>query len=761
MARIKNKKKNIVHDNDILIEIISIIIIAISFLIMLSLFSSAGIVGFVIKNVLNGMFGVGAYLLPFIFLAFGVYFFLTENKIISMAKIYATIIIFFCAIVLMHIINFMPNENLTGGFLDYISFNYINGSANNGGLMGAIIGDLFINILGKIGAYIFLSATTLISIIMLTNKSFFKFLSRVLNGLSKKNSRSLKIKKDKTKTLPPMQKKISKPKFFTIEEKKVTKKESINENNTPENDLNETKKVDTVDVKLFGDYEENDIEETKSELKCELNMDEQTQQDDYDFSEYQFPPIDLLNKNTSNVNLSSRSQILETSKKLEETLKSFNVDAKVVEISKGPTVTRYELAPGKGVKVSKIASLADDLALSLAAAGIRIEAPVPGKSVVGIEVPNEKVDMVYIREIIASNEFQDFPAKLTFGIGRDISGKVAVCDISKMPHLLIAGATGSGKSVCVNTIITSILYKARPDEVKLLLIDPKVVELGIYNGIPHLLIPVVTDPQKAASALNWAVKEMTRRYELFAENNVRDMKGYNESKIEKNETDLLPQIVIIIDELADLMMVSSKEVESSICRLAQMARAAGLYLIIATQRPSVDVITGLIKANVPSRLAFSVSSGTDSRTILDMTGAEKLLGKGDMLFSPMGSNKPQRIQGAFISDKEVESVVAFIKQNKTDEVDPLMIEEITCASKFEDDDEEMDEFFEPSINLIMKKGKASTSMLQRQFRIGYNRAARIMEELEARGIVGPEDGSKPRQILMTNFEWEKRKENKM
>lgn len=470
--------------------------------------------------------------------------------------------------------------------------------------------------------------------------------------------------------------------------------------------------------------------------------------------EYIFPPIDLLGKNMIAPNSGSKAEMLSNAKKLEDTLKSFGVDAKVIQINKGPTVTRYELSPSQGVKVSKIVNLADDIALNLAANGIRIEAPIPGKAAVGIEVPNKETQSVYLRDVIDSEAFQKFPSKLAFALGQDISGSAVVTDIAKMPHLLIAGATGSGKSVCINTLITSILYKADPNEVRLLLIDPKVVELSVYNGIPHLLIPVVTDPKKAAGALNWAVKEMLSRYQSFAEHNVRDIKGYNSMKKEKGETDFMSQIVIVIDELADLMMAAPGEVEDSICRLAQMARAAGLHLIIATQRPSVDVITGLIKANIPSRLAFAVSSGTDSRTILDSVGAEKLLGKGDMLFYPVGKSKPVRIQGAFVTDKEVENIVAFVRTDKSCKYDKEMIDKITASSKNTDSSEDSDEFFDQAIELVVKKEKASVSMLQRQFRIGYNRAARLMEDLENRGIVGPEDGSKPRRVLMSLQEME-------
>lgn len=471
---------------------------------------------------------------------------------------------------------------------------------------------------------------------------------------------------------------------------------------------------------------------------------------------YVFPPINLLGRDPGN---SGGSGILEQQKngrKLEMTLKSFGVEARVINVSAGPTVTRYEVSPSQGVKVSKIVNLADDIALNLAASGIRIEAPIPGKAAVGIEVPNKETKSVYLRTVLESDAFRKHPSKLAFALGEDITGNPIVTDIAKMPHLLIAGATGSGKSVCINTLITSILYKADPKEVKLLLVDPKVVELSVYNGIPHLLIPVVTDPKKASAALNWAVREMLERYNDFAACGVRDIKGFNAMKEEKGEPEAkMPQIVIIIDELADLMMAAPGEVEDSICRLAQMARAAGMHLIIATQRPSVDVITGVIKANIPSRLAFAVSSGIDSRTILDMVGAEKLLGKGDMLFYPSGQAKPSRIQGAFVTDKEVEQIVDFLRKSSRPGYTQEMVDQITAVAKTASGlSEETDEFFEQAVDLILEKEKASVSMLQRQFRIGYNRAARLMDELERRGLVGPEEGSKPRKVLITRAQWE-------
>ena len=472
-----------------------------------------------------------------------------------------------------------------------------------------------------------------------------------------------------------------------------------------------------------------------------------------DYENYQMPPISLLNETPlSKSKAESRTQVLENSRILEETLRSFRIEAKVLNAWVGPTVTRYDLAPGPGVKVSSIANLSNDLALSLAAQGIRIEAPIPGKSAIGIEIPNKEPQPVYLREIIQEERFANFPSKLAFAVGKDIAGEPVVTDVARMPHMLIAGATGSGKSVFINTLVTSLLYKARPDEVKLLMIDPKVVELSVYNGIPHLLIPVVTDPKKASGALSWAVSEMESRYNMFAETGCRDLKGFNQIRVREEEPEL-PQIVIIIDELADLMMACKGEVEESICRLAQKARAAGIHLIVATQRPSVDVITGLIKANIPSRLAFAVSSGTDSRTVIDMYGAEKLLGNGDMLFLPMGNNKPMRIQGGYISDKEVEGLVSFLKtQAPPMEYTTQMIQQVTMPGKANIEGE-VDEFFHDSVDFLLTKGKASTSMLQRQFRIGYNRASRLMEELEMRGIVGPEDGVKPRKVTITREEY--------
>lgn len=472
--------------------------------------------------------------------------------------------------------------------------------------------------------------------------------------------------------------------------------------------------------------------------------------------EYQLPPINLLNtpkKKRKSVNM--QNTLAENAKLLEDTLKSFNVEAKVINVTMGSSVTRYEIQPAIGVKVASIVRLADDIALNLKARSIRIEAPIPGKAAIGIEVENADREMVCIGEIINSPEFKKHPSKLAFAVGRDISGQPVIADLAKMPHMLIAGATGSGKSVCINTIIASILYRAKPDEVKLVLVDPKMVELGNYNGIPHLLIPVVTDCAKAASALNWAVAEMTERYKKFAANGVREIKSYNEMmKREGQDEEVLPQIVIIIDELADLMMVASSQVEDAICRLAQLARAAGMHLIVATQRPSVDVVTGLIKANVPSRIAFMVSSQIDSRTIIDMAGAEKLVGNGDMLYKPQDLDKPLRVQGPYISDDEVKNLINYVKE-QAEEVtyNEEIISHVEKGNVSTSGGEEEDVLMEEAIETVVRAGQASASMLQRKFRIGYNRAARIIDDLEARGVIGPQDGSRARSVLLTEEEW--------
>lgn len=510
---------------------------------------------------------------------------------------------------------------------------------------------------------------------------------------------------------------------------------------------------DVIDSNLFKDVEEQKEEKKKAVLQLEHA---QIVEDEH----YEYPPVELLSKSPKKALKGGARALTDTATKLQKTLYSFGVSAKVENVSVGPAITRYELKPAEGVRVSKIANLADDIALNLAAETIRIEAPIPGKQAVGIEVPNKEKEVVHFREVLDSDEFRSNKSKLTIGLGKDVAGNVQLADIAKMPHVLIAGSTGSGKSVCINTIITSIIYNAKPSEVKFVMVDPKVVELSVYNGIPHLLIPVVTDPRKAAGALAWAVQEMDDRYNKFASKGVRDLKGYNKAIEKENEAGKLPQIVIIIDELADLMMVAKNDVEDAICRLAQKARAAGMHLVIATQRPSVDVITGLIKANVPSRIAFAVSSQVDSRTILDSVGAEKLLGKGDMLFFPAGAPKPSRVQGAFVSDDEVEKIVDFIKSNGIATYSEDILESIENSNKTDkeiaqekDDEDDTDPFLMDAIQTVVETGQASTSFIQRRFKVGYARAGRIIDQMEERGVISGYQGSKPREVLMTLDRW--------
>ena len=517
---------------------------------------------------------------------------------------------------------------------------------------------------------------------------------------------------------------------------------------------------DVIDSNLFKDVEEQKEEKKKAVLQLEHA---QIVEDEH----YEYPPVELLSKPSKKTLRGGAKALTDTATKLQKTLYSFGVSAKVENVSVGPAITRYELKPAEGVRVSKIANLADDIALNLAAETIRIEAPIPGKQAVGIEVPNKEKEVVHFREVLDSDEFRRNKSKLTIGLGKDVAGNVQLADIAKMPHVLIAGSTGSGKSVCINTIITSIIYNAKPSEVKFVMVDPKVVELSVYNGIPHLLIPVVTDPRKAAGALAWAVQEMDDRYNKFASKGVRDLKGYNKAIEKENEAGKLPQIVIIIDELADLMMVAKNDVEDAICRLAQKARAAGMHLVIATQRPSVDVITGLIKANVPSRIAFAVSSQVDSRTILDSIGAEKLLGKGDMLFFPSGAPKPSRVQGAFVSDDEVEKIVDFIKSNGTATYSEDILESIENSNKTDKElaqeqaeEDDTDPFLMDAIQTVVETGQASTSFIQRRFKVGYARAGRIIDQMEERGVISGYQGSKPREVLMTKERWEELKMGK-
>ncbi|QEH69257.1 DNA translocase FtsK 4TM domain-containing protein [Cellulosilyticum sp. ST5] len=737
-------------------EILGISLMGIGVLILIGIFSDkSGLFGSFLKQVFIGLFGVGGYIIPVATMIIGIFYIQGRfDRVVKLAVYLGSLL--FMLIIFFHLLYYGEDKSLS-----LLSISYLEkASWQNGGYIGAVLSYLFLSLIGLYGTYVILTVLLGVWILVLTQFPVFSWINERFVAYINAHKEKMKATKETNKKKSKASKKLSKPMSETpsMQDEEVTLIASephrldeipiydssvYSENTTRIEDTEETKETketkEDEPIKAASKVAINEgtvIEETMAEL---------TKENTVPIPPYQFPPITLLQKGQAIQNKEASKKSLSNARKLEETLGSFGVEAKVTQIHKGPSVTRYELQPKQGVKVSKIVNLADDIALNLAAPNIRIEAPIPGKAAVGIEVANTTSEMVYLREVIDSDRFLAFPSKLAFALGKDIAGKPIIADIGKMPHILIAGATGSGKSVCINTLITSIIYKAKPHEVKLIMIDPKVVELSVYNGIPHLLIPVVTDPKKAAGALFWAVNEMTKRYNLFAENNVRDMKGYNEKQIE--ESAKLPQIVIIIDELADLMMTGAKEVEDAICRLAQMARAAGIHLVIATQRPSVDVITGVIKANIPSRLAFAVSSGTDSRTILDMVGAEKLLGKGDMLFYPVGQSKPIRIQGAFISDQEVESIVNAIKTDHVVYEEEVIQTLENAAMPIAADDEEEDELLEKAIAFAAEKEKLSISMLQRYFRIGFNRAARLMEALEVRGIVGPDEGSKPRKVL--------------
>ena len=632
----------------------------------------------------------------------------------------------------------------------------------NTGIVGRTITDYFIGLIGK-------AATVIVSVGIIIILAVFMYgikpAEKVKEIVEERKERNSERKVHRTKDRKEYEEeeeiepKISgiKSNIIKFKEKEQSKKAikelARKEAEVLDNQLNIQMENDT-NGELFQKQEEVKEDKSKEVLTLEHTLTVEDQN-------YEFPPIEFLNEGKSTAK-NSKKAITDTASKLQRTLHSFGVAAKVENVSVGPTITRYELKPAEGVRVSKIANLADDIALNLAAESIRIEAPIPGKQAVGIEIPNKEKNMVVLRDIIADEKFQNAKSKLSFAVGKDVAGDVIVTDIAKMPHVLIAGSTGSGKSVCINTLITSIIYKAKPSEVKLVMVDPKVVELSVYNGIPHLLIPVVTDPKKAAGALAWAVQEMVNRYHLFAEKNVRDISGYNEALEEEGIGEKLPQIVIIIDELADLMMVAAKDVEDAICRLAQMARAAGMHLVIATQRPSVDVITGVIKANIASRIAFAVTSGVDSRTIIDSIGAEKLLGKGDMLFYPSGTIKPQRVQGAFISDGEVEKIVTFLKNNGGPTYSDDILEKIEKANTTdqeldEEQDDDADEFLMDAIDMAVEMGQISASGLQRRFKIGYTRAGRIIDQMEARGIISGYEGSKPRKTLITQERWQELK----
>lgn len=736
-----------------------------------------GLFGKILKNTGCAIFGTVGYTIPLYVLIATIHLFIKGTLSPHKHRYVFSAVGLICISGLhtLYYTTVVPEFYTAGnGFFSLVDTTITSGKyCDSGGIIGALIALPLKALVSSTGTAVILVFLSLIAFVAATGtEPITRFASWVSHGLvnfvrslkeerkpKEKEGEQLKIKgidEEKTETKEKKKLRIVKDK---AKEETAESEEAEAQATDDDIKINVYNRDKTSPAEIPEDIEKMAMEESGGvkEEKVDNTPIEVTEEEiESDYINYTFPPIDLLSKNKSPDGASGKPEDLRLqAKKLVDTLQSFGVEAKVLEVSRGPSVTRFELQPSAGVKVSKIVNLADDIALNLAAFGVRIEAPIPGKAAVGIEIPNQTTSMVCLRDVIDSNEFRNYGSKTAFAMGKDISGNPIVSDISKMPHMLIAGATGSGKSVCINSLITSILYKADPNQVKLILIDPKVVELGVYNGIPHLLIPVVTDPRRAAGALNWAVQEMVKRYRLFADTNVRDIKGYNEYASLNGEREM-EQIVIIIDELADLMMVSPHDVEDSICRLAQMARAAGMHLVIATQRPSVDVITGLIKANVPSRIAFSVSSQIDSRTILDMGGAEKLLGKGDMLFLPMGASKPQRIQGAFVSDKEVEKIVEFVKADSTARYNEDIIEHIEngAEGEKESDNSDCDELLPEAMGIVVELGQASASLLQRKLKVGYSRAGRLIDQLEERGVIGPHEGSKPRRVLMSRAEYQ-------
>ena len=769
------------------LNITVMIIIVVSILLAILIYTKSGYLGKSLSPMLGGVFGYIKYLIPVGLMIMALYIAHDRDT-----KYYSTkLTMFLVILVLVDVV--LTCYQVSSGNIDVnkefesaLSRAYDLGTKDlGGGVIGAVLAYPLIKFLGTSGTIIASIGVILVLIVFIFSlhpaDTISKCMDKILNKKNKENVEKDEVVVEDNKKLSWLER-MSKDKKGVKESEPLEEQITINlkepkkydhsqdaldvpnfksgkksSDNTIAQSLNQKQNLAQGEAKqeLFSKQEVEKEEKTKEVLQLEhaLRVEDE---------KYEFPPIELLASGKGNDEAGSRKQLLATAEKLRRTLYSFGVSAKVENVSVGPAITRYELAPAEGVRVSKIANLSDDIALSLEAETIRIEAPIPGKHTVGIEVPNKAKEVVALRDIIESDKFSDSKSKVAFALGKDVGGDAVVTDIAKMPHLLIAGSTGSGKSVCINTLITSIIYKAKPSEVKLLMVDPKVVELSVYNGIPHLLIPVVTDPKKAAGALAWAVQEMVNRYSLFAGKNVRDVKGYNESA-EKAGEPKLPQIVIIIDELADLMMVAAKEVEDAICRLAQMARAAGMHLVIATQRPSVDVITGIIKANIPSRIAFAVSSQVDSRTILDSAGAEKLLGKGDMLFYPTGATKPTRIQGAFISDKEVENIVKFIQKDGEGQYDERIIESIERADEPEkvankdEDNDGVDDLLDDAIEMCIETGQASTSFIQRRFKVGYARAGRIIDQMEERGIISGYQGSKPREVLMSKERWQELK----
>ena len=794
-------------DDTLTIKIIGTIVFSV--LLAILLYTNSGLLGQKLNEVLGGMMGWLRYILPIGTFAISIKMACNEkekeNEYISKKLMQYTILLICVAIVMSIYQISQGNLEISGDISQILKKSYVLGSSNiGGGAIGTLAAVPLVRLLGNLGAVVLSIGVSIMLFAFVFGIDISEIISNsVENWLvmheERKNekeelreqryeeeeARRAEIlnnrKNAKRETQSVAQNLSSKemqdarniePEQIKInlnggaieniepaqEEKKgwgLFSRKKQKDEKEPQAKMSTTDFANSMDTNAIDNFfvqeEEQKQDKTKQVLQLEHTI---TVEED----NYVYPSVKLLARTPKKALKGGTKALQDTAAKLQRTLYSFGVQAKVENVSVGPAITRYELRPAEGVRVSKIANLADDIALNLAAETIRIEAPIPGKQAVGIEVPNKEKEMVPLRDVIESDETKNNKSKLSIALGKDVAGNVVIGNIAKMPHVLIAGSTGSGKSVCINTIITSIVYNAKPSEVKLVMIDPKVVELSVYNGIPHLLIPVVTDPKKAAGALAWAVQEMDNRYNLFAEKGVRDLKGYNNAIEKSGESGKLPQIVIIVDELADLMMVASKEVEESICRLAQKARAAGMHLVIATQRPSVDVITGLIKANIPSRIAFAVSSQVDSRTILDQIGAEKLLGKGDMLFFPAGDPKPTRIQGAFVSDDEVEKIVDFIKSNGTATYSEDILETIENNNKTDKEkaleaehsaDDDVDPFLKDAISTVVETGQASTSFIQRRFKVGYARAGRIIDQMEERGVISGYQGSKPREVLWT------------
>ena len=772
-ARKKKKQKDFAGFYQ---EIAVLLSFAVCLFLFLSNFGLCGKVGNTVSSALFGVLGGVHYAAPIVILIMILLLISNQYSSISVKKSFFIVLLLCMTAAIWQMATDIRMSD--AGVL----YRYGSEHHAGGGVVGGVIACFLYKELGLAGSYVVVFFLTAISMILITERSLLSFVKRVAAFFAPERTSGKKTKtaeKRKTKEKEDRQtSRIKTPKLPDLKLKRREKQSQVLDDLTlmPEEPAKEPEKPFDLD-EMIGQADEEvlpEVPELKPSKRSFVNREKSEPEPMPEISihpsaleegDYVFPPVTLLKKGKK-AGGNSQAELKKTALKLEQTLRNFGVNVTITDISCGPSVTRFELQPEQGVKVSKIVGLSDDIKLNLAAPDIRIEAPIPGKAAVGIEVPNKTNQVVMFRDLIENNDFKRFSSNIAFAVGKNLAGKVIISDIAKMPHLLIAGATGSGKSVCINTLIMSILYKASPNDVKLIMIDPKVVELSTYQGIPHLLIPVVTDPKQASSALNWAVMEMGDRYKKFADVNVRNLIGYNEKVKEMKEKGMegedfqpLPQIVIIVDELADLMMVAPGEVEDAIVRLSQLARAAGIHLIIATQRPSVNVITGLIKANVPSRIAFSVSSGVDSRTIIDMNGAEKLLGKGDMLFYPAGYQKPVRVQGAFISDEEVGRVVDFLKsQNIEDDYGSEIKEKIETASVKASVSADRDEYFEDAAKFIIDKDKASIAGLQRIFKIGFNRAARLMDQLCEAGIVGEEEGTKPRKVLMSQEEFEQYKE---